>query len=361
MANNDRIYDAYSGEMGEEFQNSTKRRIEWIIEQAGDKRTILDVGCSQGIVSLLLAKQGKEVIGIDIQPEAIEYAEQLQKTNYSECSCNVKFVCSDVLDMFFEHQFDCIIFTEILEHLETPREILKKLASILSTEGIIIISTPFGVCDHPDHKVTYYVTNFIREISDFFSICNIEFIDQWIGAICKTKSENEAFDLVNLTFQKDQEIAFERKERFYISRLEKVKNNYQQLNEKYKKALENYDTAKVWLENNKKKYEVELKNQKQNQRELEEEIAKKDQNLRKFEEEIVIRNQELIECYYKYDSQLISIQKIQHEVRCLENQIEILKKENSSMCWKLNKIENSLLGKIGIKIYRVLKKIVKKR
>ena len=69
----DRINEAYKGELGEEMKTAARERIFWICENTyGNK--ILDVGCSQGIVSILLAKDGKDVKGIDIESEQINYA-----------------------------------------------------------------------------------------------------------------------------------------------------------------------------------------------------------------------------------------------------------------------------------------------
>ena len=65
------------GELGEKFQEQVKKRISWIVEQVGDHDPVWDIGCSQGITSILLAQKGKHVTGIDIQPESIEFAQSL--------------------------------------------------------------------------------------------------------------------------------------------------------------------------------------------------------------------------------------------------------------------------------------------
>ena len=44
---------------------------------AGRRLKILDVGCGAGFFSILLAKEGHEVFGIDLTPEMIENAIQL--------------------------------------------------------------------------------------------------------------------------------------------------------------------------------------------------------------------------------------------------------------------------------------------
>ena len=46
-------------------QSKTNLRIDWMISQAKGSK-VLDIGCSRGMVSLLLAKKGFKVIGADI-------------------------------------------------------------------------------------------------------------------------------------------------------------------------------------------------------------------------------------------------------------------------------------------------------
>lgn len=56
------------------------------------KETVLDLYCGVGTISMFLAQQAKEVIGIEIVPEAIEDAKRNASANQLE---NVSFVCSD--------------------------------------------------------------------------------------------------------------------------------------------------------------------------------------------------------------------------------------------------------------------------
>lgn len=77
--NTDRVSEAYYNELGKEFGDKVRERIHWVLASSKGE-TVLDVGCSQGLVSILLAREGKQVVGIDILEEAIDYAkEQLEK------------------------------------------------------------------------------------------------------------------------------------------------------------------------------------------------------------------------------------------------------------------------------------------
>ena len=69
----DRITEAYYNEMGDSFARKVRERIHWVCENAKGEE-ILDIGCSQGITSILLGREGKKVLGIDLLEESIQYA-----------------------------------------------------------------------------------------------------------------------------------------------------------------------------------------------------------------------------------------------------------------------------------------------
>lgn len=82
----------------------TERQVDFLIDKMqlrGDEK-ILDLGCGFGRHSLLLAKRGFAVTGVDITPEYIEYAaRQAQKD-----ALNAHFICADIRELIFENEFD---------------------------------------------------------------------------------------------------------------------------------------------------------------------------------------------------------------------------------------------------------------
>lgn len=71
----DQVRAAYYDELGTAFGKKVRSRVHWIIrETKGDQ--ILDIGCSGGLVPILLGREGKQVFGIDVSPEAIEEAKK---------------------------------------------------------------------------------------------------------------------------------------------------------------------------------------------------------------------------------------------------------------------------------------------
>jgi 2-polyprenyl-3-methyl-5-hydroxy-6-metoxy-1,4-benzoquinol methylase len=87
----DRVAEAYYGLMGPKFMRDTQNRIHWICRQIQGKN-VLDVGCSQGIVPILLAREGLKVIGIDSSPKAIDEANRYLGIEPKQVRKNVSWV-----------------------------------------------------------------------------------------------------------------------------------------------------------------------------------------------------------------------------------------------------------------------------
>ena len=136
----DRITEAYYNGMGEEFGKKVRERIHWICSQAKGEK-ILDVGCSQGITSILLGREGKNVLGIDLNDEAIEFAKKSLENESEITKKYVKFKVANFMDYDFkDEKFDSIILAEILEHLTDPERFIEKASKLLSQDGRVIIT-----------------------------------------------------------------------------------------------------------------------------------------------------------------------------------------------------------------------------
>jgi 23S rRNA (uracil1939-C5)-methyltransferase len=70
---------------------------DWILEKNTNCQKILDLYCGIGASSLLLAQDGKKVIGVELNPSSIELATQNAHKNRIE---DARFVCADVEKAF---------------------------------------------------------------------------------------------------------------------------------------------------------------------------------------------------------------------------------------------------------------------
>jgi ubiquinone/menaquinone biosynthesis C-methylase UbiE len=99
---------------------------------------LLDLGCGTGWTSCIFAKRGYDVVGHDIAPDMIEYANRKK----DEERVNVKFVESDYEHISYDNEFDCAVFYSSLHHAEDEEEALKCAYKALKKNGTLVVFEP---------------------------------------------------------------------------------------------------------------------------------------------------------------------------------------------------------------------------
>lgn len=117
---------------------------------AGRRLKILDVGCGAGFFSILLAKEGHEVLGIDLTPEMIENAIQLAEEENADC-------CFQVMDaenpMFADETFDVVISRNLTWTLPNAEHAYGEWMRVLKTGGVLLnFDANYGKEDVADTK-----------------------------------------------------------------------------------------------------------------------------------------------------------------------------------------------------------------
>jgi len=95
--------------------------------------SVLDIGCATGAVLEVLREHGWQVTGVEISPSA-DYA---QKTR----NLDVKNLPLEE-NNFPSQNFDVILASHLIEHLNDPRAFLSEVNRILKDNGYIFITTP---------------------------------------------------------------------------------------------------------------------------------------------------------------------------------------------------------------------------
>ena len=87
--------------------------------------SVLDLGCKYGEISYFISEKARKVIGIDFDENAINVAKKKFQRE------NLEFVTGDALQFLnnIENQFDVLILSHILEHLDDPFDFLNKFKS----------------------------------------------------------------------------------------------------------------------------------------------------------------------------------------------------------------------------------------
>jgi len=130
---------------GHQIQDATRHvlftlaRYKFAARMLPQDRTIklLEVGCSEGIGTLLLAERGHEVLGIDLDAEAVAHANKVLKKP------NVKFESRDFIGQKLG-KFDALVSLDVIEHIEPKDEdaFMDSIRANLTPEGMCIIGTP---------------------------------------------------------------------------------------------------------------------------------------------------------------------------------------------------------------------------
>lgn len=129
----------------------------------------MDVGCSQGITCLLLGREGFDCTGVDIEEPAIERARKDLDKEDAAVRERVRFQLADAKCLPFEdNSFDSVLLCEILEHLNHPEKVLTEAQRVLKDKGKVIITVPYGLLAHPDHKQTFYPVSLLETLQPFF-------------------------------------------------------------------------------------------------------------------------------------------------------------------------------------------------
>jgi len=130
-----------------------------------DVKTILDYGAGAGTLSILFKNLGYDVSYADLPGKLFNFAKwRLKKRKLDIPMFNLK---KDKI----KKKYDCIICTEVFEHVVDPKALLKKLIVRLKPMGVLIISESCDYTEdfssHLESNEKYGGKNFIKLMSEF--------------------------------------------------------------------------------------------------------------------------------------------------------------------------------------------------
>ena len=139
-------------------------------------KRVLDIACGFGYGSYLLADhQADSVVGIDVSDVAIVYAQ----THYAHE--NILYIVQDILSLSKDALglFDVIVCFETIEHIADPKGAIHVLSSLLTPDGLLIISVPNEgeqPSSNPFHLTTFTQKSFSDLLNESF--VSVEFYCQ---------------------------------------------------------------------------------------------------------------------------------------------------------------------------------------
>ena len=178
--NLDRINEKYLGDPTEPETERARQRIHWICSQATGQ-DVLDIGCSQGIVCLILGREGFRCAGLDLEAASLAVAQEQLNKEDDLVQRRVTFRVGDASQLPFEDaSFDTVVLGEILEHLTHPARVLAEAKRVLREGGRLIITVPYGLNAHHDHKCTYYPASLLEVVKPLFKTRSVSTLNNYI-------------------------------------------------------------------------------------------------------------------------------------------------------------------------------------
>ena len=147
---------------------------------------ILDVGPGHGFFSFLTKKSipnFKKIDIVDISESSLIMTERIIGNENGK----IKYHNADIFNFESTMRYDLILIGEVIEHLDNPIGILKKLSSLLTDIGVLWLTTPTNApaLDH------VYLFKSKKEVEDLIKISDLEIIDSY-GIYAEDVSEESA-------------------------------------------------------------------------------------------------------------------------------------------------------------------------
>jgi 2-polyprenyl-3-methyl-5-hydroxy-6-metoxy-1,4-benzoquinol methylase len=105
--------------------------------------SLLDIACGDGMLTEMFASHFNTIVGVDASSKHLDEARKRVPTATFYEALIEEFEC--------EEKFDSIFMLELLEHLQDPVAVLKKVSLFLKPEGRIIVHVPN--CDAVNRKI----------------------------------------------------------------------------------------------------------------------------------------------------------------------------------------------------------------
>ena len=101
---------------------------------------VLDIGCGGGILADAMARQGAQVLGIDLATKALKVA-QLHALEADTQGVNYREISAEALALEEPAGFDVVTCMEMLEHVPDPSSVVRACAILVKPGGHVFFST----------------------------------------------------------------------------------------------------------------------------------------------------------------------------------------------------------------------------
>lgn len=143
----------------------------FFLNNVGPDDTVLDIGCGNGYLTHDIAKKAKKVVAIDLNEKNIKQA----KEKFSKD--NIEYLQGDATRLNFNENFDIVVLSNVLEHMEDRHSFLLKIGQLtdkflirvpmINRDWLTYYKKELD-CEYfldPTHKIEYTIDSFTEELS----------------------------------------------------------------------------------------------------------------------------------------------------------------------------------------------------
>jgi len=120
---------------------------------------LLDIACGDGLMTEMFSHHFERVVGVDANGSHLEEAKKrLLLADFHECL---------IEELALDETFDTVTMLDLLEHVMDPVSVLKKAASFLAEDGVLIVHVPNAYAINRRLAVLMGTLEYCEELSPF--------------------------------------------------------------------------------------------------------------------------------------------------------------------------------------------------
>jgi ubiquinone/menaquinone biosynthesis C-methylase UbiE len=106
---------------------------------------LLEVGCGAGNLLLQATVSGSYPVALDLSMQALTFVRSRLEDASSSTEAPSGFSCTQAIGESLplkDNTFDCVLMSEVIEHLEAPQISIREAARVLRPDGRLLVTTP---------------------------------------------------------------------------------------------------------------------------------------------------------------------------------------------------------------------------
>ena len=149
---------------------------------------VLDAGCGEGVLSIMMAKKGAIVTGCDLSSPNIEKCKLYAKE--SGVSDKLEFLVGDAEQLpFADNSFDLVVSSHVLEHLPDFNRGLSEIMRVTKKRAVVAIPTVCNLCSLVQVGRGWF---YLKGLRSFISL-PIGFLKAVLALILGKEGVNESY------------------------------------------------------------------------------------------------------------------------------------------------------------------------